>query len=87
MKIADVYNEKSREYYRQENASEYAYITAEEYAKQDVLNTEKMLVNMFNFNLYSPTTVHFLKIYDSILNLSEPVRIISNVKFYFPELI
>ena len=28
MKLADVFNEKSKEYYRQENASEYAYITA-----------------------------------------------------------
>jgi cyclin A len=31
MKIADVFNERSKEYYRQENASEYAYITADEY--------------------------------------------------------
>jgi hypothetical protein len=32
MKIADVFNERSKEYYRQENASEYAYITADEYS-------------------------------------------------------
>lgn len=31
MKIADVFNERSKEYYRQENATEYAYITADEY--------------------------------------------------------
>lgn len=26
-----VFNERSREYYKQENATEYAYITAEEF--------------------------------------------------------
>jgi cyclin-A len=30
-KIADVFNERSKEYYRQENAQEYSYITADEY--------------------------------------------------------
>lgn len=32
MKIADVFNERSKEYYRQENSTEYAYITADEYS-------------------------------------------------------
>lgn len=32
MKIADVFNEKSKEYYRQENSAEYSYITADEYS-------------------------------------------------------
>ncbi len=31
MKIAEVYHERSKEYYRQENSKEYAYITADEY--------------------------------------------------------
>jgi hypothetical protein len=31
MKIADQYNERSKEYYRQENAKDYAYITADEF--------------------------------------------------------
>lgn len=33
LKIADVFNERSKEYYRQENAKEYAYITADEYTE------------------------------------------------------
>lgn len=43
MKIADVFNEKSKEYYRQENASEYAYITA---GKQTNL---KLINCLFNY--------------------------------------
>lgn len=34
MKLADVYIERSKEYYRQENAYEYAYITAEEFNRE-----------------------------------------------------
>ena len=41
MKIADVFNERSKEYYRQENAAEYAYITADEYTAQEVIQMEK----------------------------------------------
>ena len=41
MKIADVFLERSKEYYRQENAYEYAYITADEFTKEQVVETEK----------------------------------------------
>jgi hypothetical protein len=41
MKIADVFNERSKEYYRQENAAEYAYITADEYTPIEVIQMEK----------------------------------------------
>lgn len=64
MKIADVFNERSKEYYRQENASEYAYITADEYTAQEVISMEKQILNTLNFELYSPTAVTFLKMYD-----------------------
>lgn len=37
MKIGDVFNERSKEYYRQENAVEYAYITADEYTDREVV--------------------------------------------------
>ena len=37
MKLADVFNERSKEYYRQENANEYAYITADEYTPLEVI--------------------------------------------------
>jgi len=63
MKIADVFNERSKEYYRQENATEYAYITADEYTAQEVIQMEKHILNLLNFELYSPNAVSFLKMY------------------------
>jgi len=73
MKIADVYNEKSREYYRQENANEYAYITADEYSGTQVVEMEKNILNILGFRLQSPTVVHFLKAYVMVMNLDDKV--------------
>ena len=67
MKIADIFNEKSKEYYRQENSTEYAYITADEYTPYEVVKMEKEVLNILNFDLYSPTTVAFIKMYNKIL--------------------
>lgn len=67
MKIADVFNEKSKEYYWQENATEYAYITADEYTPTEVIEMEKKMVTLLGFNLLSPS-IHFLYIYNRILN-------------------
>ena len=64
MKIADVFNERSKEYYRQENASEYAYITADEYTPSEVITMEKNILNILDFELYSPTSVAFIKLYN-----------------------
>lgn len=69
MKIADVFNERSKEYYRQENATEYAYITADEYTAQEVIHMEKNILNILNFELYSPTAIAFMKIYQQVLPL------------------
>jgi serine/threonine protein kinase len=74
MKIADVFNEKSKEYYRQDNASEYAYITADEYTSDEVIKMEKQILTLLDFNCYSPTVIHFLK----LLNMSEEVKLLSN---------
>lgn len=64
MKIADVFNERSKEYYRQENAAEYAYITADEYTPSEVIAMEKEILNVLDFELYAPTSVAFLKLYN-----------------------
>ncbi len=69
MKIADVFNEKSKEYYRQENATEYAYITADEYTPKEVVMMEKEILTLLNFELYSPSSMHFLKLYNEILEV------------------
>lgn len=44
MKIAEVFNERSKEYYKQENATEYAYITAGEYSANQLIETEKQIL-------------------------------------------
>ena len=77
MKIADVFNEKSKEYYRQENATEYAYITADEYTPTELIDMEKHILSALHFKLYSPTTVHFIKIYASLLELDSKVNLMS----------
>lgn len=64
MKIADVFNEKSKEYYRQENSTEYAYITADEYTPQEVITMEKEILTLLDFDLYAPTSIHFIKLYN-----------------------
>lgn len=69
MKIADVFNEKSKEYYRQENSAEYSYITADEYSPQQVVAMEKAILNVLNFDLYAPTAVGFIKVYDRVLSV------------------
>jgi len=39
--ILSVFNERSKEYYKQDNANEYAYITADEYTPKELIETEK----------------------------------------------
>eukprot|EP00826_Nyctotherus_ovalis_P004152 TRINITY_DN10868_c0_g2_i12.p1 TRINITY_DN10868_c0_g2~~TRINITY_DN10868_c0_g2_i12.p1 ORF type:complete len:192 (+),score=49.87 TRINITY_DN10868_c0_g2_i12:112-687(+) len=79
MKIADVFNENSKEYYRQENAKEYVFITAGEYTEEELLALEKEILTLMKFQLYSPTTTHFLKLYTSLIQIDEPTKILSNV--------
>jgi hypothetical protein len=74
MKIADVFNEKSKEYYRQENASEYAYITADEYTSEEVITMEKQILTLLDFNCFSPTIVHFLK----MIEMPDNSRVLCN---------
>lgn len=75
MKIADVFHERSKEYYRQENSIEYAYITADEYTPAQVVIMEKEILNLLKFRLLTPTTLFFLKAYQALLNVdSETYR-------------
>jgi len=83
MKIADVFNENSKEYYRQENAKEYVFITAGEYTEEELLTFEKEILTLMKFQLYSPTVTHFLKLYSSLIQLDERTKILSNVTFIY----
>ncbi|CAG9311554.1 unnamed protein product [Blepharisma stoltei] len=71
MKIADVFHERSKEYYRQENSIEYAYITADEYSPSQVVTMEKDILNLLKFRLLSPTILFFMKAYQSLLNVDQ----------------
>jgi hypothetical protein len=62
IKVADVYNQKSREYYRQDNATEYSKITAQEYSTWEVINMEKIMLNELGFKLWQPTMIHWIKL-------------------------
>ena len=72
MKIADVFNEKSKEYYRQENALEYAYITADEYSPEEGIEMEKQIIGNLDFNLFSPGSAHFLNLYSRVIKFENP---------------
>lgn len=81
MKVSDVFNERSKEYYRQENAKEYAYITAGEYTEGELLALEKEILTLLKFQLYSPSVPHFLKLYYALMNVEEKTRVVSDVLF------
>lgn len=66
-------NERSKEYYKQENAKEYAYITANEYTAQQLIEMEKKIIKLLEFKLNVPTAMHFLKVYLSLLQIDENV--------------
>ncbi|CAG9322616.1 unnamed protein product [Blepharisma stoltei] len=69
MKIADVFHERSKEYYRQENSIEYAYITADEFTAAQVVEMEKEILKRIKFRVLAPTTLFFIKAYQAELNL------------------
>ena len=77
MKIADVFNERSKEYYRQENSSEYSYITADEYTPLEVIMMEKNILNILDFDLYAPTSVSYLKLFNQIFQFDRKIMLTS----------
>lgn len=74
-----MFNERSKEYYKQENANEYAYITADEYTAQQLIDMEKEILKKLQFRLNTPTAMHFLKIYATLLQVEDKVRICAAV--------
>lgn len=80
LKFHSVFHERSKEYYKQDNAKEYAYITADEYNPQQLIDMEKEVLNLLDFKLISPNTMHFLKIYLALFKIPEGVSVIAMVK-------
>ncbi|EGR33538.1 serine threonine kinase cdc2, putative [Ichthyophthirius multifiliis] len=71
-----VFNERSKEYYKQENALEYAYITADEYNPYQLIEMEKEILKILNFQLNSGTVAHFMKVIYTLLNVPHKVFIL-----------
>ena len=74
-----VCHERSKEYYKQENANEYAYITADEYTAVELIDMEKIILNLLGFKLNAPNAMHFLKIYVTLLQIPEQITVIALV--------
>jgi serine/threonine protein kinase len=63
LKVADVFAEQSKEYYKQENASEYAEATLQQALPEQMLAFEKTLLPKLEFDLHLPTTHWFVHCY------------------------
>lgn len=74
-----MYNERSREYYKQENAAEYAYITAEEYTSAELIELEKEILTTLDFDLFLPNVMYFTKIICSLLATDKQVTVTAMV--------
>jgi serine/threonine protein kinase len=66
LKVADIFSEQSKEYYKQENAVEYADATFHNIQPQDLIQTEKDVLCKLGFDLNLPTCHWFLKCYLAI---------------------
>lgn len=73
LKISDVFNERSKEYYRQENAKEYAFITADEYTESQVIAIEKEILTILDFDLQQPIVYNFLELFKKAFNLNTEI--------------
>lgn len=68
LKVADVFAEQSKEYYKQENANDYAeaasgLATPGRFSALQVLLCEKAMLPKMDFDLYMPTSHWFLQCY------------------------
>ncbi|XP_018667947.2 uncharacterized protein LOC100187071 isoform X1 [Ciona intestinalis] len=65
------------------DADEFAYVTADTYARSEVLLMERLMLSQFKCTLAVPTTLQFLNIFHKKSNLSEDAKQLS---FYLSEL-
>jgi len=63
LKVADVFAEQSKEYYKQENAVEYAEATFHQASPEQMLMCEKDMLPKLRFDLHLPTTHWFVQGY------------------------
>jgi len=63
LKVSDVFAEQSKEYYKQENAGEYAEATLNQTSSEKILLCEKDLLPKLDFQLHQPTIHWFAQCY------------------------
>lgn len=63
LKVADVFVEQSKEYYKQENAVEYAEAMVHQASAEDMLRCEKDVLPKLEFDLRLPTVHWFMQCY------------------------
>lgn len=62
---------------------EFVYITDDTYTKQQVLRMEKLLLKVLSFDLCSPSTLSFINLFSSMMNIPDKVKFLAQ---YFCEL-
>lgn len=60
---------------------EFVYITDDTYTKVQVLRMEKLLLKVLSFDLSAPTTYSFTSMFCVMLNYSNQVKFLTQVKF------
>jgi len=81
LKIADVFAEQSKEYYKQENASEYEEASGHFAKVEDVLACEKELLPKLKFDLHIPTVNWFVRCYLTYARLNPQGAIAKTASF------
>lgn len=66
-KLADVLNENSREYYKQNNSTEYSALTNRSSTPIQIVNMEKNILQATNFFIQMATPIHFIQILTQVL--------------------
>ncbi len=71
--IFSVFNEVSREHYKQRKSKDYAYITDGEFSSFQIIDCEKKILASLGA-IISFTTIHFLKIFFYFDNTKENIK-------------
>lgn len=77
--ISSIYNERSREYYKQESCQDYSYITADEYPVHQMIDMEREIFTALQHKLTYTTTSHLVKRNNHHLVDSSEVGIVAKV--------
>lgn len=73
-----LFNSKYEEIYPPE-ISEFVYITDDTYSKQQVLRMEKLLLKVLTFDLSAPSTLSFINLFGSKMNIPEKIKFMAQV--------